>query len=144
MIEEIKNYIAECPYLDDFIASNVNYLVDKVNAYSINENASYNPVINEDWTGNKEMQFLFSFDAKLHWNEEIKNNINNSLFFEKFKNWLEENDNKGIYPKTDLKIIPISIGAITNGYIYATNADEAIYRISCRFTYFKEGGMLKG
>ena len=144
MIEKIRNYINDCPYLDDFIAINVNYLVDKAKAYSVNESASYNPLISEDNCGNKSMQFLFTFDAKLYWNEEIKNNIDNSLFFEKFRNWLEENDNKSIYPKIDEDIIPESISAITNGYIYATNADEAIYRISCKFTYLKKGGMLKG
>ena len=144
MIENIRKYISECPYLDEFIAINVNYLVDKVKAYSVNESASYNPLINEDNCGNKEMQFLFSFDAKMHWNEEVKNNIDNSLFFEKFRNWLEQNDEKDIYPELDNNILPISISAITNGYIYATNSDEAIYRISCKFTYLKKGGMFKG
>ena len=139
MIENIRNYIKTCPYLEDFIAINVNYLVDKVKAYSINESASYNPLISEDNCGNKSMQFLFTFDAKLHWNEEIRNNIDNSLFFEKFRNWLEKNDNDSIYPETSTDIIPESISATTNGYIYATNSDEAIYRISCKFTYLKEG-----
>ena len=144
MIENIRNYIKTCPYLDEFIAINVNYLVDKVKAYSINENASYNPLINEDNCGNKSMQFLFTFDAKLYWNEEIRNNIDNSLFFEKFRNWLEKNDEDSIYPETSKDIIPESISATTNGYIYATNSDEAIYRISCKFTYLKKGGMFKG
>ena len=45
MIDSIKNYIAGCPYLDEFTAVNVNYLVDKVTAYSVNEGASYNPII---------------------------------------------------------------------------------------------------
>ena len=30
------------------------------------------------------------------------------------------------------------IGATTNGYIFATNANEAIYRIQCYLNYFKE------
>lgn len=136
MIEKMKEYIAKCPFLDEFTSVNVSYLVDKVKAYSINENAGYNPLISKDLCGNKEMQFLFSFDAKLYWNEEIQNNIDNSLFFEKFRNWLEENDEKEIYPDIN-GIEPISISAITNGYIYATGADEAIYRISCKFTYMK-------
>ena len=39
MIESIKNYISECPYLDEFTTVNVNYLVDKTIAYSVNEEA---------------------------------------------------------------------------------------------------------
>lgn len=136
MIEEIREYISECPFLDEFTTINVEYLTDKVKAYSINESAGYNPVISHDINGNKEMRFLFSFDAKLYWNEEIENNIDNSLFFEKFKNWLEENDEKKIYPEIE-GIQPLSINAITNGYIYTTGADEAIYRISCEFNYVK-------
>lgn len=138
MIDKIREYIAKCPHLKEFTAINVNYLVDKVNAYSVNENAGYNPLISKDITGTKELQFLFSFDAKFHWNEEVKNNVDNSIFFENFKDWLEINDENGIYPNIE-DIEPISISAITNGFIFATNADEAIYRISCKFTYLKGG-----
>lgn len=138
MIENIRDYIAECPHLDEFTKVNVNYLVDKVNAYSVNEDSGYNPIIEPRIYGNDEMQFLFSFDAKFYWNEETENNIDNSKFFEKFRDWLEDNNSKGKYPKIE-GIEPLTIGAITNGFIYATNSDEAIYRISCSFTYEKEG-----
>lgn len=138
MIEKIRDYIAECPYLDEFTKVNVNYLVDKVNAYSVNEDSGYNPVLEPRIYGNDEMQFLFSFDAKFYWNEETENNIDNSKFFEKFRDWLEDNNSKGKYPEIE-GIEPLTIGAITNGFIYATNSDEAIYRISCSFTYEKEG-----
>lgn len=138
MIEKIRDYIAECPYLDEFTKVNVNYLVDKVNAYSVNEDSGYSPVLEPRIYGNDEMQFLFSFDAKFYWNEETENNIDNSKFFEKFRDWLEDNNSKGKYPEIE-GIEPLTIGAITNGFIYATNSDEAIYRISCSFTYEKEG-----
>lgn len=138
MIEKIRDYISECPYLDEFTKVNVNYLVDKVNAYSVNEDSGYNPILEPRIYGNDEMQFLFSFDAKFYWNEETENNIDNSKFFEKFRDWLEDNNSKGKYPKIE-GIEPLTIGAITNGFIYATNSDEAIYRISCSFTYEKEG-----
>lgn len=138
MIEKIRDYIAECPHLDEFTKVNVNYLVDKVNAYSVNEDSGYNPVLEPRIYGNDEMQFLFSFDAKFYWNEETENNIDNSKFFEKFRDWLEDNNSKGKYPEIE-GIEPLTIGAITNGFIYATNSDEAIYRISCSFTYEKEG-----
>ena len=137
MIDKIREYISECPYLDEFVSVNVNYLVDKVKAYSVNESPSYKPVLSEYLNGDKEMQFLFNFDAKFYWNEEIQNNVNNSVFFENFRNWLETNDNNSKYPKID-GIEPISISAETNGYIYLTNVDEAIYRISCKFVYIKK------
>lgn len=139
MIENIRNYMKKCPYLDEFATLNVNYMVDKVNAYSINESAGYKPIINIDITGNKEMQFLFNLDYKTYWNEETQNNIDNSILFEKIRDWLEKNDENGIYPEVNDNLEPLTISATTNGYIFATNSDEAIYRISCKFTYLKKG-----
>ncbi len=142
MIDKIRDYVATCPYLDEFVELNVNYLVDKAKAYSINEGTGYNPVVNTYLNGDKEMRFIFYFDAKLFWNEEVQNNINNSIFFENFKDWLEENDNNGVYPEIN-NIEPLSIGATSNGYIFATNSMEAVYRISCEFSYIKLRGEKK-
>lgn len=137
MIDKVRDYMAECPYLDEYAELNVEYLADKVKTYSINENAGYDPVIpgTKDILGNYEEQFLFTFDSKLIWNEDIQNNIDNSRFFEKVKKWLEENNKNEIFP--NIKGI-YEIGATTNGYIFATNANEAIYRIQCYLKYSKE------
>ena len=135
MIDEVRDYMAQCPYLKEYAELNIEYLQDKVNTYSINENAGYNPVISEDIIGNQDMQFLFTFDSKLIWNEDIQNNIDNSTSYENIRNWLETNNKNEIFP--DIKGI-YEIGATTNGYIFATNADEAIYRIQCYLKYYKE------
>lgn len=134
MIDVVREYISKCPYLKEYAELNVEYLQDKVNTYSINENAGYEP-ISEKYMIGADYQFLFTFDSKLIWNEDIQNNIDNSKFFENFKNWLEENNKKQIYPEIDGIY---EIGATTNGYIFATNANEAIYRIQCYLKYYKE------
>ncbi len=134
MIEKVRDYMAKCPYLDKYAELNVEYLVDKVKAYCINENAGYNPILNKFLRGS-ERQFLFTFDSKLHWNEDIQNNIDNSKTFEDIRNWLENNKKEKIFP--DIPGV-YDIGATTNGYIFATNANEAIYRIQCFLYYFKE------
>ena len=136
MIEQIRKYIATCPCLDEFTAVNVDYLIDSATAYSVNEGVSYNPVITKDILGNEECQFQFTFDAKLYWNDEIANNIDNSKFFENFREWLRNNNKSKIFPQ--IKGIDIeSISAVTNGYLFATNEDEAIYRISCVMNYWR-------
>lgn len=134
MIEKVRDYMAKCPYLDKYAELNVEYLVDKVKAYSINENAGYNPILNKFLRGS-ERQFLFTFDSKLHWNEDIQNNIDNSKTFEDIRDWLENNKKEKNFP-----VIPgvYDIGATTNGYIFATDANEAVYRIQCFLYYFKE------
>lgn len=133
-IDSIREYISKCPYLKEYAELNVEYLQDKVNTYSVNENAGYDPIIEKYMLG-ADYQLLFTFDSKLIWNEDIQNNIDNSKFFENFKNWLEENNNKNIFPEIDGIY---EIGATTNGYIFATNANEAIYRIQCYAKYYKE------
>ena len=135
IIDEVRDYIAKCPYLKEYSELNVEYLVDKVNSYSINENAGYDPIINQFLWGT-EKQFMFTFDSKLYWNEDIKNNIDNSKFFENFRSWLEENNKKKQFP--NVKGI-YKVEALTNGYIFATNANEAIYRIQCKLEYFRRG-----
>ncbi len=134
MIDKLREYIAKCPYLKEYAELNVEYLADKTNTYSINENAGYNPILNQFICGS-ERQFLFTFDSKLKWNEDIQNNIDNSKFFENFRNWLETNNKNKTFPEISGVY---SIGATTNGYIFATNANEAIYRIQCFLNYFKE------
>ena len=134
MIDKVREYMAKCPYLKEYAQLNVEYLIDKVNAGSINENSGYNPIINQFLIGS-ERQFLFTFDSKLHWNEDIQNNIDNSKIYENVKNWLETNNKNKNFP--DIKGI-YEIGTTTNGYIFATNANEAIYRIQCYLNYYKE------
>lgn len=136
MIEKVREYILNCPYIKEFAEINVDYLADKVNTYSVNEGVGYNPIISTDILGNEECQFQFSFDAKLYWNEEIANNIDNSKFFEDFREWLKNNNKNKIFPQVEGIEIE-SISAITNGYLFATNADEAIYRISCGMNYWR-------
>ena len=135
IIDKVREYIATCPYLKEYAELNIEYLIDKVNTYSINENAGYDPILNQFLSGS-ERRFMFSFDSKLIWNEDIKNNIDNSKFFEDFRNWIEINNKSKIFPEISGVY---KIEALTNGYILATNANEAIYRIQCKLEYFKEG-----
>lgn len=138
MISEIRTYIKTFSELAGADVK-VEYLTNNVKCFSVNEATGYQPLIENDITGNKKLQFQFNFDAKLYWNEEVQNNIDNSIFFEKFKKWLDDNNKAGLFPifQASENIKPESIEATTNGYIFMAEADEAIYRISCKFIYWK-------
>ena len=136
MIEIIKDFILTCPYLDEYCDLNVNYLVDKTKAYSINESSGYDPIVSESITGEREYQLQFTFDSRLFWNDETTNNINNSKFYENFRDWLETKNDSGELP-TATGITPLSIKATSNGYIFDAQENVAIYRISCVFNYIK-------
>lgn len=139
MIDSIRTYIATCPYLKEFVEINVDYLKDKVVAYSVNPSVGFNPIVSEDILGNQTRQFLFTFDSKFYWNSEVKNNVDNSKFYEDFSNWLDSNNKNGIFPTLEKGEYPTKIEALTNGYVFQTNSDEAIYRIQCKLEYTKEG-----
>ena len=64
MINKLREYIAKCPYLKEYAELNIEYLTDKTDTYSINENAGYNPVLNQ-FICSSERQFLFTFDSKM-------------------------------------------------------------------------------
>ena len=68
MIDKVREYMATCPYLGEYAELNVEYLVDKLKAFSVNENAGYEPILNKFLCGS-ERQFLFTLDSKLRWNE---------------------------------------------------------------------------
>ncbi len=140
MLEKIRDYVATCPFIDEFAEINANYLSNEVENYSVIETASYNPVLEQYDNGDVEKQFLFSLDAKLSWNSEVENNISNSSFFEKFSKWLKYNYDNDIYPQLSENVLPISIEATSNGYIFIAETNEAIYRISCKFTYLEMKG----
>ena len=137
MIEDIRTYIATCNLLDQYTAVNVDYLVDKVKAYSISESPAYNQIISEDINETQHKQCLFTFDSKFYWNEEVANNISNLNFYDNFSDWLEDNSNNGIFPTLNSGLTPTKIQALTNGYIFQTKNDEAIYRIQCVLFYDK-------
>lgn len=134
MIEKIREYVAKCPYIEELNQILINYMADDIKACSINEEVSYNPIVEKYITGYKECQFRFNLDIKLHWNEDLITNIENSKVYENFSQWLEKMDKAGNYPDIDGINIHY-IGATSNGYIYMTESNEAIYRMSCVMNY---------
>ncbi len=139
IIESVKRFILQCPYLDELKSVNVDFLSDKVNTYSIEELPT-DTVRKKYLDGTKECQFVFALMARFTYNEEIKNNIENSGFFEDFQNWLDECTENDIYPDMPDGMTPFEIKALTNGYLMGVgnNSRDAVYQIQCRLLYDKE------
>lgn len=139
IIESVKNFILTCPYLDALKQVNVNFLPDKPDTYSIEEIPT-EPVIRTFVDGSSERQFVFVFASRLHYSDEIRNNIDNSGFFESFQNWLDECTECGNLPKMADNLTPYKIEAQSSGYLFDINGDfqNARYQIQCRLLYDKE------
>lgn len=139
LIESIKNFIADCPYLEDMKSLNVDFLNDENNSISVEETPT-DTVIEEYIDGSSERQFTFVIAARLHYSEEVRNNIDNSGLFENVQNWLEECTNSDTLPTLDEGLIPLKIEALSNGYLFGLGGDlaSARYQIQCRLIYNKE------
>lgn len=140
IIESIKDYFMKCPFLDDFKKINVDFLPEDPKTYSI-EQVPATVIIQKYLDGTTDRQLVFVFASRMHYSDELANNISNSGFFENVQNWLEENSENDILPELDGDLIPQKIEAQSSGYLFDISGDlsNARYQIQCRLLYEKEG-----
>ncbi len=139
IIESVRDFIETCPYLDNLSSVMINYLSDTPGSFSIEEEPS--PIILERYLdGSSKRQFTFVFASRFIYSDEIRNNIDNSGFYEDFTDWLEECTENENLPVLDTGLTPVKIEALSSGYLFgiAENLTEARYQIQCRLTYYKE------
>lgn len=139
IIEAVKNFILNCPHLDELKKVNIDFLPSDPDTYSIEEIPS-EPILKEYIDGSSDRQFVFVFASRMLWNDEVINNIQNSGFFEKFQNWLEECTENDILPQMAEGMTAYKIEAVSNGYLFDVNGNSqyARYQIQCRLLYEKE------
>ena len=139
IIESVKNFILTCPYLNELARVNIDFLPECPDTYSIEEVPSQT-VIKRYLDGSSERQFLFVFAARLTYSDEVRNNIDNSGFFENFENWLEKCTRDETFPEMSEGLTPSKIEAISSGYLFDISGDlsNSRYQIQCRLIYDKE------
>ena len=139
VIESVKDYILTCPLLKELKRLNIDFLPEDPDTYSI-EGVPAAEIIRHYLDGGTERQFLFVFAARLFYSEEVRNNIENSGFYEKFAEWLEEQTEADNLPKLAEGKTATKIEAMSSGYLYDISGDltNARYQIQCRLIYDKE------
>ena len=84
--------------------------------------------------GGKIYQLMYSFTSKEAYDGDVRTMIDNSLFYERLANWVEEQDSIG-----NLPVIPnhnvLSNELITSGYLFDADGDLAQYQIQMRLLY---------
>lgn len=135
--EAIRNFVKECPYLPEYYESlNVDFQGDKVGSYMI-ESTPAEPWVKKYTNGTGIRQFPFVFSSKEIHTENVKENINNSGFYEHFSEWLDECTRNKVFPTLEGNREPFKIFATTSGYVYDTENGTAQYVIQCNFHYFQ-------
>lgn len=140
IIDGIKEYIATCPLIKDMGKKlKVDFLSEGNRSFSI-EPVPVNPLIRKYVNGSSEMRYVFLFTAKFVYSQEKQMNIENSTFFEDFANWIENNNNKRIFPTLPKGCKASEILVTSSGYLFGISSDMKTgrYQIQITLNYDKE------
>lgn len=142
IIDSIRDFIAECPYLDDFHKGvNVNFLSEQTVSYTIEE-VPANAIVKRYVNGDTIRQALFIFASREFYGADIVQQLDNSLFYEKLSNWFEVQTRQGLLPSLEENRQALRIEATTCGYAFDTEIDKARYQIQFKLEYLQKGLML--
>ena len=120
IIEGITNFFLKCPLLKDG-AFRVDALGDSAVEYTI-ETGIFTPVVTTYVNGDT---------------ERIQN-IENSAFYEKFSNWVEEQNWNENFPEMPEKCYPRALTVLSPGYLFDGSMKNARYQIQLQLEYYKE------
>ncbi|WP_195251859.1 chloramphenicol resistance protein [Romboutsia sp. 1001713B170207_170306_H8] len=141
IIKALRDYMRTCPHLDTFnnaIKVNVNYLESNADTYSIEE-VPIEPILKKYVNGDSIRQYDFIFTSREPYGVDVLQNIDNSGFYEKFANWIEEQNNNEIFPLLDNGLEVLEIKVTSTGYAFAVTEDTAQFQIQLKLKYFKKG-----
>lgn len=139
IIESICEYMEACPLLDDLASVLIDFLPENTMSLSI-EPTPTETVAEWYLDGSSERQYQFVIATRFDYAEEIELQLNNSGFFEKLQEWMEDMTDAGDLPQLEGNRTATSIEAVSSGYLY--NVDPTVraarYQIQCVLRYEQE------
>lgn len=140
VVKAVRTFLRECPLLNVSSAGDVmigvDYLGDDTTTYSLEE-VPTNNIVKSYIDGSSIRQATFLFRSREPYGPDLMQQLDNSGFYEDFSEWLERCTKKGDLPILDEGKEAQSIEALTCGYAYNTDADNAIYQIQINFKYYQ-------
>lgn len=137
LIESIRDYISAFPDLSENCCLLIDYLGDKPVEYTV-EAVPCNPVYKEYVDGEKVKQFLFVFASREYFEANVNTCIENLHFYENFEEWIEQNNDNGVFPDLGSNRTPVSLEVLTRGYVLSADEETARYQIQLRLVYEEE------
>lgn len=138
IVESVREFIKTCPYLDEFHRGiGVDFLKEKETSYMI-ESVPADPVVKTYLGGDTVRQFVFAFSSRESYGEDVRQNLENTGFYEHFADWMEEQTKSKKLPELGEGKQAMLIEATSTGYPYDTDVKTAQYRIQCRLVYFQK------
>lgn len=136
IIESIADFIMTCPFLKDGVFR-VDALGDQDVEYTI-ETGIFDPIVQRYINGDTLRQYQFNFSSREFYSLDRLRNIENSAFYEKFADWIEEQSFNRNFPDMPEGCYPEEIQVLSPGYLYDASAKNARYQIQLRILYKKE------
>jgi hypothetical protein len=137
LIESIRDYISAFPDLSENCCLLIDYLGDKPVEYTV-EAVPCDPVYKEYVDGEKVKQFLFVFASREYFEADVNTCIENLHFYENFEEWIEQNNDNGVFPDLGSNRTPVSLEVLTRGYVLSADEETARYQIQLRLVYEEE------
>ena len=126
MIQAVWDYFSTCPLLENQRILGVDRLgVDPIE-YTIDILPSEQIV-----------KRYVDGSSREPYGRDVIQNIQNSEFYEKFADWVEQNDDAGIYPDFGKWKTVRSIQVISSGYAVEVTEKTSRYQIQLRITYLQ-------
>ena len=137
VIESIREYFDSCPLLKADAKLNLDYLGLEEVEYGI-YSEPVNPLIKRYVDGDELKQHTFVFAVKNLMSDSYITQLENISFFDKFIQWIEENNKQRNLPKLEGKRQAQRLEILTNGYLIAQDEGKAQYQIQMRLIYKEE------
>lgn len=133
----IRDFIKDCPYLPEFHKSiGVDYLGPDAQSYMI-EAVPCKPIVKQYVSGQSIRQYQFYFSSREPYSSDVIENLENSMFYEHFQEWLENCTRAEKLPALSGGKVAQKIMATTHGYVYDTSDQQmAQYTIQCNLIYY--------
>ena len=136
IIEGLEKYFLQCDMLKDGCLR-VDFMGEKPIEYTI-EVLPCDPVIKRYINGDTVRQYLFAFGSREHYSQERLQNIQNSAFYERFSDWVENQNKSGNLPELPDGMEAQGIYVVSSCYLFGESKTSARYQIQLRLEYFKE------
>lgn len=136
IIQGLTNYFMACPLLKDGVFR-VDALGNEAVEYVI-ETGVVSPVITTYLDGSSIRQYKFNFGSREYYSLDRLENIQNSTFYEKLCDWIEEQSAAENLPDMPEGCTAEKIIVDAPGYMFDASMTNARYQIQLTLQYFKE------
>lgn len=137
IIEAIRNYFLNCPLISSDYKINVDYLGVESVEYTI-DSAPVEPILKRYADGGALKQYVFVFGSREYYGADTLQNMENSGFYQKFSEWIENQSDLGNLPLLNGGKVAKRIETTTQGYLFDAGDDSAKYQIQLRLTYYED------